>query len=157
VKVHVYVQGKTKESYLRRGEDIYRKRLRHYLPIDFTVLPDIKKGSRMPPWQLREAEGRQLLASCTARDRLILLDEAGRDFTSTGFADYLGQQLQRPERSLIFAVGGAFEFSEEVYDRSDDKIRLSSMTFSHQMVRVFFLEQLYRAMTILKNEKYHNP
>ncbi len=157
MKVHLYVQGKTSEAYLRSGEEIYRKRLQHYLPIDFTVLPDIRGGGKLPASRLKEAEGEQLLRHCDARDRLLLLDEGGKMFSSTGFSDYLQRQLQRPERRLIFAIGGAFGFSQTVYDRADGKLSLSKMTFSHQMIRLFFLEQLYRAMTILRNEKYHNP
>jgi 23S rRNA (pseudouridine1915-N3)-methyltransferase len=142
---------------LRTGEEVYRKRLVHYLPVQFEELPDIRGGGKLSSGRLRQAEGAGLLSKLAATDRLILLDEGGKSFTSTDFADHIQRQLQRPERRLVFAIGGAFGFSEEVHERADAKLSLSPMTFSHQMIRLFFLEQLYRAMTILRNEKYHNP
>lgn len=156
MQVQVYYIGKTSERYLRIGEDIYQHRLSHYLPIKFETLPDIKQGGRLQTPILREREGDALLSRISSGDRLILLDENGERFSSTQLADWFGRELQRPSRRLVFAVGGAFGFSPAVYDRADVKLSLSSLTFSHQMVRLFFCEQLYRAMTILRNEKYHN-
>ncbi len=156
MKIQVYYIGKTTEKYLRTGEEIYQKRLRHYLPIHFEVLPDVKNGGRLQTATLREREGDALLTRINAEDRLILLDETGELLRSTQLAEWLGQELQRPSRRLVFAVGGAFGFSTAVYARAQLKLSLSTLTFSHQMVRLFFTEQLYRAMTILRNEKYHN-
>ncbi|WP_116124381.1 23S rRNA (pseudouridine(1915)-N(3))-methyltransferase RlmH [Lewinella sp. IMCC34183] len=156
MKVAVYYTGKTAEKYLRMGEEIYAKRLTHYLPIEITVLPDIKGGGKYSPERLIELEGAALLSRVGPDDYLILLDESGTGYTSEAFAAWLEKQLHRPARRLVFAVGGAYGFSPALYERANHLLRLSEMTFSHQMVRLFFTEQLYRAMTILRNEKYHN-
>ncbi len=156
MKVHVYYIGKTSESYLREGEAIYAKRLKHYLPVTFEVLPDIKNAGKLKPTQLKEKEGELLLSRIKNDDGLILLDEGGKTFGSVAFAQWLDQQLQRPYRRLVFVVGGAFGFPPSVYARANGKLSLSQMTFSHQMIRLFFTEQLYRGMTILRGEKYHN-
>lgn len=156
MKVQIYFVGKTTEAYLRQGEAIYAGRLKHYLPIDVTVLPDVKKAGKLSPTQLKEREGELLLSRLNPDDGLILLDEGGRRFKSTAFAAWFDRKLQAPHRRLVFAVGGAFGFSPAVYARATAQLSLSDMTFSHQMVRLFFLEQLYRAMTILRGEKYHN-
>lgn len=156
MKVQIYHIGKTGEAYLRTGEEIYRKRLRHYLPIDFEVLPDVKQAGKLSPEQLKQREGELLLSRLKPDDGLILLDEAGKQFGSVELARWLDRELQRPYRRLVFVVGGAFGFSSAVYARANGRLSLSQLTFSHQMVRLFFLEQLYRAMTILRGEKYHN-
>ena len=156
MKVQVYYVGKTTEKYLREGEAIYQKRLKHYLPIAFDILPDIRNAGKLSAAQLKEKEGDLILSKVNADDGLILLDEAGKRFTSTKFAAWLDKQLQMPYRRLIFVVGGAFGFSDEVYARANGKLSLSDMTFSHQMIRLFLAEQLYRGMTILRGEKYHN-
>ncbi len=156
MKVQVYFIGKTKEKYLRSGEEIFTKRLRHYLPVAFDVLPDIRQAGKMSSEELKIQEGKVLLSRLNPDDRLILLDEGGKQYSSVELASWLEKELQRPARRLVLVVGGAFGFSEEIYSRADHLLSLSRMTFSHQMVRVFFLEQLYRAMTILRNEKYHN-
>ena len=156
MRVQVYFIGKTTEKYLRTGEEVYQKRLTHYLPISFEVLPDVKNGGRMETGKLKEKEGELLLSRLSPDDRLILLDEGGDAFTSIQLAGWLDRELQRPARRLVFVVGGAFGFSPAAYDRAQGKLSLSTLTFSHQMVRLFFSEQLYRAMTILRNEKYHN-
>ena len=157
MKVHVYYIGKTSESYLREGEAVYAKRLRHYLPVTFEVLPDVKGGGKLSPDKLKEKEGELVLSRLQNNDGLILLDEGGKQFGSVDFAHWLDGQLQRPYRRLVFLVGGAFGFSPAVYARANGKLSLSKMTFSHQMIRLFFAEQLYRGMTILRGEKYHNP
>lgn len=157
MKVIFRVIGKTNERYLKEGMEVYAKRLSHYLPFKMEVLPDVRQAKKLNSDQLRLKEGEILLAQVKNEDLLILLDENGKSFSSVKFASYLDRQLQMPYRRLIFQVGGAFGFSEEVYQRANAKLALSQMTFSHQMVRLFFLEQLYRAMTILRNEPYHNP
>jgi 23S rRNA (pseudouridine1915-N3)-methyltransferase len=156
MKVLFWVIGKTNEKYLNTGMEIYARRLGHYLPFDMEVLPDIKQAKNLSSEQLKQKEGEYLLNRLKNDDLLILLDEKGKQFNSLDFATYLDRQLQMPFRRLIFQVGGAFGFSEAVYQRANAKLALSKMTFSHQMVRLFFLEQLYRAMTILRNEPYHN-
>lgn len=156
MKVHVYYTGKTNEAYLREGEAVYAKRLSHYLPITFEVLPDVKNAGKLRPDQLKDKEGELLLSRLKNDDGLILLDEGGKQFGSVAFSAWLDQQLQRPYKRLVFLVGGAFGFSPAVYARANGKLSLSKMTFSHQMIRLFFAEQLYRGMTILRGEKYHN-
>lgn len=156
MKVHVYYIGKTSEAYLREGEAIYAKRLKHYLPITFEVLPDVKNAGKLSAEQLKAKEGELILSRLKNDDGLILLDEGGKQFGSVDFAQWLDLQLQRPYKRLVFLVGGAFGFPPEVYARANGKLSLSKMTFSHQMIRLFFAEQLYRGMTILRGEKYHN-
>ena len=156
MKVEVMYVGKTAEKYLRTGEEVYAKRLRHYLPIAFTTLPDVKNAGKLSAEQLKEREGETILSRLRNEDGLILLDEAGEQFGSVAFARWLDRQLQRPYRRLVFLVGGAYGFSPAVYARANGKLSLSAMTFSHQMVRLFLSEQLYRAMTILRGERYHN-
>lgn len=156
MKVQVYYIGKTSEGYLQEGEAIYAKRLRHYLPISIEVIPDVKGGGRLPAEQRKEREGALVLSRLKSDDGLILLDEGGKSFGSVAFSRWLDKQLQLPYRRLVFVVGGAFGFSPAVQQRANAKLSLSPMTFSHQMIRLFFTEQLYRAMTILRGEKYHN-
>ncbi len=156
MRVQVYYVGKTRERYLREGEAVYEKRLGHYLPIGFNIIADVRGGGKLPSDRLREKEGEAILKALTPTDGLILLDEAGKSMTSKKFATWLDRQLQQPYRRLVFVVGGAYGFSPAVYERADGRLSLSDMTFSHQMIRLFFSEQLYRAMTILRGEKYHN-
>ncbi len=157
MKVLVLYIGKTAERYLQQGEAVYQKRLGHYLPIAFETVPDVRGGGKLPVEQLREREAEAVLTRLQSTDRLILLDEGGEQFTSEEFAAWLDRELQRPARRLVFLVGGAFGFAPLLHHRADANLSLSRMTFSHQMVRLFLTEQLYRAMTILRNEKYHNP
>jgi 23S rRNA (pseudouridine1915-N3)-methyltransferase len=156
MKVELWAIGKTNEKYLDTGIDIYLKRLKHYLPFQFTILPDIKNAGKLKAVQLKEKEGEVILKNIRSEDFLILLDEKGKTFSSVRFARFLEQKFALSKKRMIFVVGGAFGFSEAVYQRADAKLSLSDMTFSHQMVRLFFVEQLYRAMTILRNEPYHN-
>jgi len=155
MKVELWAIGKTSEKYLQAGIDIYDKRLRNYLPFSFVILPDVKikttDGAR-----LKQEEGKMVLDKIAPDDYLVLLDEQGRETTSTGLADWMQRRLSASNRRLIFLTGGAFGFSPDVYARANEQLSLSKLTFSHQMARLFFLEQLYRAMTILKNEPYHN-
>ena len=157
MKVLVLYIGRTAERYLQLGEAEYQKRLGHYLPISFEVVPDVRGGGKLPVDQLREREAEAVLSKLQSTDRLVLLDAGGEQFTSEDFAVWLDRELQRPARRLVFLVGGAFGFAPPLYSRANAKLSLSQMTFSHQMVRLFLTEQLYRAMTILRNEKYHNP
>ncbi|MBB4077941.1 23S rRNA (pseudouridine1915-N3)-methyltransferase [Lewinella aquimaris] len=156
MKVVVMYIGKTNEAYLRSGEAIYQKRLSHYLPISFEEIADVRKAGKLSADQLLVKEAELIESRIAPEDRLVLLDEAGELLSSVEFATYMEKELQRPARRLVFLVGGAYGFAPSVYQRADAKLSLSKMTFSHQMVRLFFTEQLYRAMTILRNEKYHN-
>ncbi|NRA48474.1 MAG: 23S rRNA (pseudouridine(1915)-N(3))-methyltransferase RlmH [Phaeodactylibacter sp.] len=156
MKVELWAIGKTNEGYLDTGIDIYLNRLKHYLKFEFKVIPDIKKAGKLNPVQLKEKEGALIIKSMQPGDFLILLDEKGKRMTSTSFADFIEHKLQHSQRRVIFLIGGAFGFSPALYEKADYKISLSDMTFSHQMIRLFMVEQIYRAMTILKNEPYHN-
>jgi 23S rRNA (pseudouridine1915-N3)-methyltransferase len=156
MKVELWAIGKTNERYLEEGMALYEKRLKHYLPFQWSVLPDIKGAGSLSAQQVKAKEGESILSKLKDDDLLILLDERGRSFSSEGFATYLDKKLQQSQRRLIFLIGGAYGFSDALYERAKDQLSLSSMTFSHQMVRLFFMEQLYRAMTILRNEPYHN-
>ncbi|MFK7807360.1 MAG: 23S rRNA (pseudouridine(1915)-N(3))-methyltransferase RlmH [Saprospiraceae bacterium] len=156
MKIEFSVVGKTNESYLREGCTIFEKRLKHYNPFEVVYIPDIKNAGKLSPSQLKQKEGETILNRLQSDDYLVLLDEKGKIFTSEQFAKQLDKLLQSGGRRIVFQIGGAFGFSEDVYKRANQKIALSQMTFSHQMVRLFFLEQLYRGFSILRNEKYHN-
>ena len=156
MKIEFCVVGKTNEAYLREGAAIFEKRLKHYNPFEVIYLPDVKNGGKLSAAQLKEKEGKVILDRLQSDDLLILLDEKGKLYTSEEFAKQLDKLLQSGSRRLVFQIGGAFGFSEAVYQRANRKLALSPMTFSHQMVRVFFLEQLYRGFSILRGEKYHN-
>lgn len=155
MKIELWAIGKTAEKYLETGMEIFEKRLRHYLPFHLVVLPD-GKAKTSDGAQLKKEEGKLLLAKLASDDYLVLLDEHGQEFTSVGLAQWLERRLTASNRKMVFLIGGAFGFSPDVYARSNEQIALSKLTFSHQMVRLFFLEQLYRAMTILRHEPYHN-
>ena len=148
--------GKTAFPYLETGIELYTGRLVHYLPFQLVVFPDVKNGKSLGPELLKGKEGEAILEKLKPDDFLVLLDERGKEFNSVEFAAFMGQRLRMSHKRLIFLIGGAFGFSKAIYDRADLKLSMSRLTFSHQMVRLFFLEQLYRAMTILKGEAYHN-
>ena len=156
MKVLLLGIGKTDESYLNTGCDIYIKRLQHYFKTVVQYLPDLKKSKGLSPEERSKKEGEEILNQLTIADTVILLDEKGSEFTSRKFADFIQKQANTGAKRIVFIIGGAFGFSEEVYQRANYKLALSKMTFSHQMVRLFFLEQIYRACTILNNEPYHN-
>lgn len=156
MKTELWLTGKTIFPYLEEGVGIYEKRLGYYLSFQSVVLPEVKNGGSLPPEQLKRKEAEVVLSRLKNEDFLVLLDERGKQFTSLEFATFLEQKLQQSHKRLIFLVGGAWGFSDEIHQRAAFKLSLSKMTFSHQMVRLFFLEQLYRAMTILRGESYHN-
>lgn len=157
MKIELWAIGKTQNGYLAEGIGIFENRLKHYANFQIDIIPNVKNAGTLPPIQLKEKEAEIVVRKLGSSDFLILLDEKGREYDSLAFAKYLAQQMQKSPRRLIFAVGGAFGFAESLRSRANDKIALSKMTFSHQMVRLIFVEQLYRAMTILNNEPYHNP
>ncbi len=156
MKIKLIVVGKSAFDFVKEGESVYEKRLIHYLPFEKLVLPDIKNPKNLSLEELKKKEGELILSKLTNQDFLVLMDENGSQFSSTNFANWLEQKVNEGTRSMVFVIGGAFGFSKEVYERSNQLISLSKMTFSHQLVRVIFLEQLYRAQTILKGEPYHH-
>lgn len=156
MKVELWLYGKTSESYIAEGMALYENRLKHYLQLQVSVLPSVKNAGKLPPQQLMAKEAEILLKQLNDSDFLVLMDERGRELSSVKFANWLEQQQHHGHRRLIFVVGGAWGFDESLRQRANFSLSLSKMTFSHQMVRLFFLEQLYRAMTILRGEKYHN-
>lgn len=155
MKVKLIIIGKTDQEYLKQGIAIYVDRLKHYL--DFAIVElNIKNLKSLPIEEQKRLEGRLILDNIISSDYLVLLDEVGREYNSVEFSKFIQKQLNGGVKNVTFVVGGPFGFSDEVYDRANTKLSLSRMTFSHQMVRLFFVEQLYRAMTILKGEKYHH-
>lgn len=156
MKIELWLVGKTDANYLKEGIAAYEKRLKHYTTFEIQVLPEVKNGAALPPDVLKQKEGDIMLQKLQKDDFFVLLDERGKTFSSIEFADFIEKKQLNGTRRLIFQVGGAFGFSEAIYQRANAQISLSRMTFSHQMIRVFFVEQIYRAFTIIKNEKYHN-
>lgn len=156
VKILVIFLGKTDKKYIKEGIDDYVKRLSFYLPFEVKIIPDLKNNSNLSVEVQKEKEGQLILEQINKGDQLVLLDEKGQEFSSVEFSKWVEKKMIAGIRQLVFAVGGPYGFSENVYQRADYKISLSRLTFSHQMVRMIFVEQLYRAMTILKNEPYHH-
>ncbi|MEZ4779501.1 MAG: 23S rRNA (pseudouridine(1915)-N(3))-methyltransferase RlmH [Flavobacteriaceae bacterium] len=156
MKITVLVIGKTDNSNLQNLLEDYTKRLSHYIPLSFEVIPDIKNAKNLTEAQQKESEGEEILKRLQPGDVLVLLDEKGKQYTSVTFASYLQKKMNSGLKNLVFAIGGPYGFSDTVYTKAQEKISLSSMTFSHQMVRLFFVEQLYRGFTILRNEPYHH-
>lgn len=156
MKIRLLVVGKTQMPFVKQGEDEYLKRLKHYAPVVCDVIPDVKKPKNRTKEELKKLEGERILSAIEATDTLILLDENGKSYSSKKFSSFLQEKMLYGSKRLVFVIGGAYGFSSEVYNRAQGKISLSPMTFSHQMVRVIFLEQLYRAFTIIKGEPYHH-
>ena len=148
--------GKTDVKWVKEGLDLYVSRLRHYVPFSLVEIPQLKNVSALSQEQIKEKEGELILKQLNPGDSVILLDERGKEYRSVEWAEWIGRQLARGGKALVFVVGGAYGFSQKVYDRADGMVSLSRMTFSHQMVRTIFVEQLYRALTILKGESYHH-
>ncbi len=148
--------GKTDDERLQSLIADYEKRIKHYLPFEMELIPDLKKTKNLGEIQQKEAEGKLILSRLASSDFVVLLDENGKSFSSVGFSDWLQKQLLTGRKNMIILIGGPYGFSDEIHHRAEAKISLSAMTFSHQMVRLIFVEQLYRACTILKNEPYHH-
>lgn len=148
--------GKTDSKPLQTLMDEYMKRLSFYIKFDLEVIPDIKNAKNMSEAQQKQKEGELILSKIGATDQLILLDDKGKEFTSIGFADELQKKMNSGIKTLVFVIGGPYGFSDDVYKNAKGKISLSRMTFSHQMIRLFIIEQIYRGFTILKNEPYHH-
>ena len=156
MKVKLVLIGKTDLNYLKEGINEYEKRLKHYLPMEIVVIPDLKNTKKLSEDQQKQKEGELILGQIKDGDFTVLLDEKGKEFSSVDFSKFIEKQMISGLRNLIFVVGGPYGFSDKIYKRANTKISLSKMTFSHQMVRMIFLEQLYRAMTIIKGEPYHH-
>ena len=148
--------GKTDDASLKKLIDTYVNRLGFYNKFEQEIIPDLKKTKNINTNQQKQMEGKLILEKVNTSDFMVLLDENGKQFSSEGFSEYIQKRLNSGMKQLIFVIGGPYGFSEEVYERANGKVSLSKMTFSHQMVRLFFVEQLYRAFTILKNEPYHH-
>lgn len=156
MKIKHIVIGKTEEDYLNKGISEYEQRLKKYVSYEFIVIPGLKNAKNMSVEEQKQKEGELFLRQISTTDKLILLDEKGTQFTSEQFSIELQKQMNSGIKTLIFFTGGPYGFSKAVYDRADKLFSLSKMTFSHQMVRLFFTEQLYRGFTILKGEPYHH-
>lgn len=156
MKIQFIYHGKTNDDHLQALESEYYQRLSHYVNFEMQMLPDLKNTKNSSEAQIKQRESEQLLPLIQPSDWLVLLDEQGKEFTSEHFAENLQKRMNQGLKRVLFVVGGAYGFSPEVYARANQKLALSKMTFSHQMVRTIFAEQLYRAFTILNNEPYHH-
>lgn len=156
MKILLVVVGKVSTKYIEDGIRVYTDRLTHYLPFEIKTLADLKSTKGLTQLQQKQKEGEMILSAVKPGDFVILLDERGKEMTSRGFAEMIDRRMAMVSRNIIFVVGGPYGFSEDVYSRADSSLSLSKMTFSHEMVRLFFVEQLYRAMTILRGEPYHH-
>lgn len=148
--------GRTSMKFVAEGIGEYENRLKRYVPFRMECLRDVKGVGQLPEARQKELEGEQILGKLLPSDMVILLDEHGKEHTSRGFAQWLEKQMATGRKRLVFIIGGPYGFSQAVYQRADAKISLSQMTFNHEMVRLFFVEQIYRAMTILRGEPYHH-
>lgn len=156
MNIRIIAIGKTDNKALQSLIDDYTKRLSFYVKFDLEIIPDIKNVKNLSEAQQKEKEGELILSKITPTDQLILLDENGKTFSSVGFSDFLQKKMNAGIKTLVFVIGGPYGFSETVYQKAQGKVSLSEMTFSHQMVRLFVIEQIYRGFTILRNEPYHH-
>jgi 23S rRNA (pseudouridine1915-N3)-methyltransferase len=156
VKITLLTIGKTEEKYLKEGIEKYLKRLKHYISFQIIELPELKNTKHLSEDQQKEKEAELIFKNISPSDHLILLDEKGSEFSSAQFSGFLNKKMLGSVQHVVFLIGGPYGFSSKVYSRANDKVSLSRMTFSHQMIRLFFVEQLYRAFTILKGEPYHH-
>jgi len=156
MKIILLTVGKTTNSNLITLQEEYQNRLKFYIPFELIVIPELKNTKSLSIIEQQEKEADLILKQIEPTDKVVLLDEKGKQFTSVAFSEYISKKLMATHKRMIFVVGGPYGFSERVYQRANNKISLSAMTFSHQMIRLIFVEQLYRAMTILKGEPYHH-
>ncbi|MDE6511487.1 MAG: 23S rRNA (pseudouridine(1915)-N(3))-methyltransferase RlmH [Muribaculaceae bacterium] len=148
--------GKTTTGYIQTGIDEYCRRLKRYVPFSIKCLPDSKNARKLTESQQKTEEGKLILGELSSSDHVVLLDERGDMLTSRGFSEFLQKGMLGGKKRMVFVVGGPYGFSNDVYDRANSKLSFSKMTFSHEMIRLFFTEQVYRAMTILRGEPYHH-
>ena len=156
MKITLLTVGKTDKDWVKQGIDIYVSRLKHYIPFTINEIPELKNVSALSKGQIKVREGELILKNVKPTDDVILMDEHGKEYTSVDFASILQRKISLEGKDMVFVIGGAYGFSEEVYKRANSKISLSKITFSHQMVRAIFTEQLYRAFTIMRGEPYHH-
>ena len=156
MKITLLSLGKTEEKYLKEGIEVYLKRLKHYIKLEVNDLPELKNTKHLSAEQQKKKEAEMLIKCISSTDYVVLLDERGTELSSLSFADYINKRMLASTQNLVFVIGGPYGFDQTIYERANDKISLSKMTFSHQMVRLFFVEQVYRAFTILKGEPYHH-
>ena len=156
MKITLLTVGKTDKDWVKQGIDIYVSRLKHYIPFSINEIPELKNVSALSKDQIKAREGELILKNVKQTDDVILMDEHGKEYTSVDFASFLQKKISYEGKDIVFVIGGAYGFSDEVYKRANGKISLSKMTFSHQMVRAIFTEQLYRAFTIMRGEPYHH-
>ena len=156
MKINLILTGKTTSKTFQAIIDDYSERVTHYIPFDVTVIPELKNTKALSQEQQKKAEGELIQKQLQDSDYVVLLDEHGKEFRSVELATWMSKKQQTVSRRLVFIIGGPYGFSTDIYQRANEKLSLSKMTFSHQMVRMSFIEQLYRAFTILKGEQYHH-
>ena len=156
MKITLLTVGKTTNPHLIKLQEEYQNRLKFYITFELVVIPELKNTKSLSIPEQVEKEADLILKQIELNDKVVLLDEKGKQFTSVGFSEYIAKKIMASHKRMIFVVGGPYGFSERVYQRANNKISLSTMTFSHQMIRLIFIEQLYRAFTILKGEPYHH-
>lgn len=156
MKITLLTVGKTDKVWVRQGMDIYVSRLKHYIPFSVVEIPELRNVSALTKDQIKTREGELILKNIRPTDDVILLDERGKEYTSVELAKVIQDKMSYTGKDMVYVIGGAYGFSEAVYQRANSKISLSRMTFSHQMVRAIFVEQIYRAFTIMKGEPYHH-
>ena len=156
MKIELIIVGKTDSSWIQDGFNVYKKRLSHYISFNTVLIPNLKNRKNLSIQQQKDLEGKLILKYIQPTDFVVLLDEKGKSLSSIDFSNFLQQKMNMGTKKLVFVIGGAYGFSKEIYDVSNQLFSLSKMTFSHQMIRPFFVEQLYRAFTILNNEPYHH-
>lgn len=156
MKIELAVIGKTSIGYLKQGIDEYIKRLKHYVPFEIKYIDDIKNTKNISEDQQKRTEGAKILSLFDKSDFVVLLDEHGKEYTSMQYSSYIQKRMLSGAKKVVFVIGGPYGFSQEVYDRANDKISFSKMTFNHEMIRLIFTEQLYRAYTIINHEPYHH-
>lgn len=156
MKIELAVIGKTSIGYLKQGIDEYIKRLKHYVPFEIKYIDDIKNTKNISEEQQKRTEGAKILSLLDKSDFVVLLDEHGKEYTSMQYSSYIQKRMLSGAKKVVFVIGGPYGFSQEVYDRANDKISFSKMTFNHEMIRLIFTEQLYRAYTIINHEPYHH-
>jgi len=156
MKIEFWCVNKTSFPYIKEGMSVYENRLKHYTSLKVQIIPNIKNTKHLTSSQIKKAESLVILNKLNSADHLILLDENGKQYDSKGFAKFIESCQMTNKKKIIFLIGGGYGFDESIYTRSNSKISLSPLTFPHELVRVIFLEQLYRAFTIIRGEKYHH-
>jgi 23S rRNA (pseudouridine1915-N3)-methyltransferase len=156
MKITLLLIGKTNTDFIREGFQTYEKRLKHYIPFETVCIPEVKNAKNLTASQLKDKEAELLIPYIEKKDLVILLDEKGNEYNSVEFAGFVQKNMNQGIKNIVFIVGGAFGFSDHIHKMKLPKLSFSKLTFSHEMIRLIFIEQLYRAMTIIKNEPYHH-